>query len=127
MMMLSSYDYLGLIGDPRIDEAAIDAIRKYGTGTGGVRMLTGTIDIHHEMEREVAAFKGTPQAITFTSGYLANLAVIASLLSVQARVILDSLSHRSLVDACRLAGVPLQRFRHNDMDSLRQEIANGGT
>jgi len=127
MMMLSSYDYLGLIGDPRIDEAAIDAIRKYGTGTGGVRMLTGTIDIHHEMEREVAAFKGTPQAITFTSGYLANLAVIASLLSVQDRVILDSLSHRSLVDACRLAGVPLQRFRHNDMDSLRQEIANGGT
>lgn len=125
MMMLSSYDYLGLIGDPRIDEAAIDAIRKYGTGTGGVRMLTGTIDIHHEMEREVADFKGTPEAITFTSGYLSNLAVIASLLSVQDRVILDSLSHRSLVDACRLAGVPLQRFKHNDMDSLRQEIASG--
>jgi glycine C-acetyltransferase len=125
-MMLSSYDYLGLIGHPRIEEAAIDAIRKYGTGTGGVRMLTGTIDIHHEMEREVADFKGTAEAITFTSGYLANLAVVASLLSVQDRVILDSLSHRSLVDACRLAGVPLQRFKHNDMDSLRQEIASGG-
>lgn len=126
MLMLSSYDYLGLIGDPRIDEAAIEAIRKYGTGTGGVRMLTGTIDIHHEMEREVANFKGMPEAITFSSGYLANLAVIASLFSVQDRVILDSLSHRSLVDACRLAGVPVQRFRHNDMDSLRHEIANGG-
>ncbi len=126
LMMLSSYDYLGLIGHPRIEEAAIDAIRKYGTGTGGVRMLTGTIDIHHEMEREVADFKGTAEAITFTSGYLANLAVVASLLSVQDRVILDSLSHRSLVDACRLAGVPLQRFKHNDMDSLRQEIASGG-
>ncbi|MDP9171272.1 MAG: aminotransferase class I/II-fold pyridoxal phosphate-dependent enzyme [Acidobacteriota bacterium] len=125
MLMLSSYDYLGLIGDPRIDEAAIAAIRKYGTGTGGVRMLTGTIDIHHEMERAVADFKGTPEAITFSSGYLANLAVIASLLSPQDRVILDSLSHRSLVDACRLAGVPLQRFRHNDMDSLRQEIGSG--
>lgn len=127
LLMLSSYDYLGLIGDPRIDEAAIAAIRKYGTGTGGVRMLTGTIDLHAEMEREVAEFKGTPNAITFTSGYLANLAVIASLLSAQDRVILDSLSHRSLVDACRLAGVPLQRFRHNDIDSLRQEIENGQT
>ncbi len=127
MLMLSSYDYLGLIGDPRIDEAAIEAIRKYGTGTGGVRMLTGTIDIHHEMEREVADFKGMPEAITFSSGYLANLAVVASLFSVQDRVILDSLSHRSLVDACRLAGVPVQRFRHNDMDSLRHEIANGSS
>lgn len=127
MLMLSSYDYLGLIGDARVDEAAIAAIRKYGTGTGGVRMLTGTLDIHHEMEREVAEFKGMPEAITFSSGYLANMAVIASLFSVQDRVILDSLSHRSLVDACRLAGVPTQRFRHNDMDSLRQEISNGAT
>ncbi|MDQ1471823.1 MAG: glycine C-acetyltransferase [Bryobacterales bacterium] len=127
MLMLSSYDYLGLIGDPRVDEAAIEAIRTYGTGTGGVRMLTGTIDIHHEMEREVAEFKGMPEAITFSSGYLANMAVVASLFSVQDRVILDSLSHRSLVDACRLAGVPIQRFKHNDMDSLRQEINNGST
>jgi glycine C-acetyltransferase len=124
-LMLSSYDYLGLIGDARIDEAAIEAIRKYGTGTGGVRMLTGTIDLHHEMERDIAAWKGTAEAITFSSGYLANLAVIASLLTAQDRVILDALSHRSLVDACRLAGVPLQRFRHNDMDSLRHEIASG--
>src|ERR1700733_15381039 len=124
-LMLSSYDSLGLIGDSRIDEAAIEAIRKYGTGTGGVRLLTGTIDIHHQMERDVAAFKGTPEAITFSSGYLANLAVITSLLTPQDRVILDALSHRSLVDACRLAGVPLQRFRHNDMDSLRHELSVG--
>lgn len=121
-LVLSSYDYLGLIGDPRIEEASIQAIRKYGTGTGGVRLLTGTADIHHRMEREVAAFKGTAEAITFSSGYLANLAVIASLLTPQDRVILDALSHRSLVDACRLAGVPLQRFRHGDMDSLRHEL-----
>lgn len=126
LLMLSSYDYLGLIGDPRVDDAAIQAVRKYGTGTGGVRMLTGTADLHHEMEREVAGFKGTSHAVTFSSGYLANLAIVASLLSVQDRVILDSLSHRSLVDACRLAGVPLQRFRHNDMDSLRAEIRTGG-
>lgn len=122
MLMLSSYDYLGLIGDPRVDEAAIDAIRKYGTGTGGVRMLTGTIDLHHQMEEELAAFKGTDEAITFSSGYLANLAVVAALLTPQDRVILDSLSHRSLVDACRLSGVQIQRFQHNDPDSLRHEL-----
>jgi 8-amino-7-oxononanoate synthase len=122
MLMLSSYDYLGLIGDPRVDEAAIDAIRKYGTGTGGVRMLTGTIDLHHQMEDELAAFKGTDEAITFSSGYLANLAVVAALLTPQDRVILDTLSHRSLVDACRLSGVQIQRFQHNDPDSLRKEL-----
>jgi glycine C-acetyltransferase len=122
LLMLSSYDYLGLIGHPRVDEAAISAIRKYGSGTGGVRLLTGTMDLHHQMERDVAAFKGTTDAITFSSGYLANLAVIASLFTPQDRVIMDALSHRSLVDACRLAGVPLQRFRHNDMDSLRHEL-----
>lgn len=125
MMMLSSYDYLGLIGDRRVDDAAIEAIRKYGTGTGGVRMLTGTLDLHHQLEREIASFKGTAEAITFTSGYVANLAVISALLSPQDRVIMDSLSHRSLVDACRLAGVKLQRFRHNDPDSLRQELKSG--
>jgi 8-amino-7-oxononanoate synthase len=125
LLMLSSYDYLGLIGDSRIDDAAIEAIRKYGTGTGGVRLLTGTMDLHHQMERELAAFKGTADAITFSSGYLANLAVVASLLTPQDRVILDALSHRSLVDACRLAGVPIQRFRHNDIDSLRHELSTG--
>jgi 8-amino-7-oxononanoate synthase len=125
MLMLSSYDYLGLIGDPRIDEAAIEAIRKYGTGTGGVRMLTGTIDLHHQMEKDLAAYKGTYAAITFSSGYLANLAVMAALLGPQDRVIMDTLSHRSLVDACRLAGVQVQRFHHNDPDSLRKELESG--
>ncbi len=127
MLLLSSNDYLGLIGDPRIDEAAIDAIRKYGTGTGGSRMLTGTIDLHHEMEKDLARFKGTPEAITFTSGYVANLAVVSALLTPQDRVILDSLSHRSLVDACRLTGVPIQRFAHNDPAALRHELETHST
>lgn len=125
LLMLSSYDYLGLIGDRRIDDAAIEAIRKYGTGTGGVRMLTGTADIHQKMEHELAAYKGMADAITFTSGYLANIGVMSALLSPQDRVVMDSLSHRSLLDACRLTGVTVQRFRHNDMDSLRQELQSG--
>lgn len=125
MLMLSSYDYLGLIGDPRVDEAAIAAVRKYGTGTGGVRLLTGTLDLHQEMEEALAEFKGTETAISFTSGYAANLAVISALFGPADRVIADALSHRSLMDACRLAGVQVQRFQHNDMASLRHELENG--
>jgi glycine C-acetyltransferase len=122
MLMLSSYDYLGLIGDSRVNEAAIEAIRKYGTATGGVRLLSGTIDLHHRMEEELAVFKGTAEAITFSSGYLANLAVLSALLAPQDHVLLDSLSHRSLVDACRLSGVTIRRFAHNDPCSLRREL-----
>ena len=125
MLMLSSYDYLGLIGDPRIDGAAIDAIKKYGTGTGGARLLTGTTDQHQRMEQDLAAFRGTEAAITFSSGYAANLAVIGALFGPADRIIMDTLCHRSLTDACRFAGVQLQRFQHNDMASLQQEIENG--
>jgi glycine C-acetyltransferase len=116
MLSLSAYDYLGLIGDPRIDEAAKEAIDKYGTGVASARMLTGTLDLHHQMEDEMAAFKGMDEAVSFSSGYLANLGVVSALLGPQDRVILDAFSHRSLVDACRLAGVQIQRFRHNDPD-----------
>jgi glycine C-acetyltransferase len=125
MLMLSSYDYLGLIGDPRIDAAAIEAIKKYGTGTGGARLLTGTTDQHQQMEQDLAAFRGTEAAITFSSGYAANLAVIGALFGPADRVIMDALCHRSLTDACRFAGVQLQRFQHNDLESLQQEIENG--
>ena len=125
MLMLSSYDYLGLIGDPRIDGAAIEATKKYGTGTGGARLLTGTTDQHQQMEQDLAAFRGTEAATTFSSGYAANLAVIGALFGPADRVIMDALCHRSLTDACRFAGVQLQRFRHNDLESLQQEIENG--
>ena len=125
MLMLSSYDYLGLIGHPRVQRAAMEALEQYGTGTGGVRLLTGTLDLHAEMERAVAEYKGTEAAITYSSGYLANVAVIASLFGPADRVIMDTLSHRSLLDACKMAGVQIQRFRHNDPESLRHEIQNG--
>jgi len=125
MLMLSSYDYLGLVGDQRIEKAAIEAVLKYGSATGGARMLTGTNDLHRNTEWDLAAFKGTEAALTFSSGYVANLAVISGLFNPRDRVVMDSLSHRSLVDACRLAGVQLQRFRHNDMSSLRAELQSG--
>ncbi|HUY81620.1 MAG TPA: aminotransferase class I/II-fold pyridoxal phosphate-dependent enzyme [Acidobacteriaceae bacterium] len=125
MLMLSSYDYLGLIGDPRIDEAAIAAIRKYGTATGGARLLAGTMDLHREVEQALAEFKGAEAALTFTSGYSANLAVISGLFGPADRVIMDIYSHRSLLDACLLAGVQVQKFEHNDPVSLRHELEHG--
>ena len=125
MLMLSSYDYLGLIGHPRIEAAAIEAVRRWGTGTGGARLLTGTLDLHAKLDATVAAYKGTEAALTVSSGYAANLAVLSAIFGPADRVIMDALSHRSLHDACRLAGVQVQRFAHNDMDSLRREIANG--
>jgi 8-amino-7-oxononanoate synthase len=116
--MLSSYDYLGLIGHPEIEQAAIDAIRKYGTGTGGVRLLTGTTDLHRDLETTIARFKGTENCITFSSGYVTNLACITALLGPSDRAVLDSRVHRSIRDACRLARVPVQTFAHNDCDAL---------
>ena len=125
MLMLSSYDYLGLMGDPRVDAAAIDAVKRYGTAAGGARLLTGTLDIHHKLERAIADCKGTEAALNFSSGYLANLAVLTSIFGPADRVIADAFCHRSLMDACRMSGVQVQRFAHNDPDSLRHEIRNG--
>ena len=127
MLMMSSYDYLGLIGDPRIDAAAIEAIQQYGTSTSGARLLTGTLDIHREMEADLAAFKGTEDAVTVSSGYMANLAVIYGLFGPSDRIIIDELCHRSLLDACRMAGVQVQRFRHNDPASARDELKKPST
>ncbi len=125
LLMLSSYDYLGLIGHPAIEAAAIDAIRLHGTSTGGVRLLTGTVALHRALERDLASFKRTEAALTFGSGYAANLAAVASLFGPGDRVLADSLAHRSLLDACVLARVPVKRFRHNDSASLERELREG--
>ena len=126
-LMLSCYDYLGLASHPAVADAAIDAVRSFGTGTGGVRMLTGTTALHHDLEREIAAFKGVEAALTFGSGYLANLAVVAALFGPRDRVLLDAHAHRSLHDACVLARVPVTTFAHNDIaaaeDALRRAPA----
>lgn len=120
--MLSSYDYLGLIGHPAIEAAAIAAVRHYGTGTGGVRLLTGTNTLHRRLEERLASFKRTEAAITFTSGYAANLAVFAALLGPRDRAVVDERIHRSIMDALRLAGVPCSTFRHNDPESLGEVL-----
>jgi 8-amino-7-oxononanoate synthase len=118
--VLSAYDYLGLIGHPKIEEASIEAIRQYGTSTGGVRLLTGTNELHMESERKIADFKGTEAALTFSSGYLTNVAVITALFGKDDLVIADQFIHRSLTDGLLLAQVPFKHFRHNDVEHLEQ-------
>jgi len=117
---MSSYDYLGLIGHPEIEAAAIDAIHEYGTGTGGVRLLTGTNELHCTLERAVSRFKGTESTMVLSSGYMANLAVIAGLFGRNDMVIADENIHRSITDAIKLADVPHDYFRHNDPSSLKE-------
>jgi len=123
MGMFASYSYLGLIGHPRINQAAKDAIDRYGTGTHGVRLLAGTLSIHKELEETIAEFKHAEAAITFTSGYVTNAAVIAALTGEGDYVFSDTLNHASIVDGCRLSKAQTVRFDHNDMDHLEQCLA----
>ncbi|HEV2915485.1 MAG TPA: pyridoxal phosphate-dependent aminotransferase family protein [Pyrinomonadaceae bacterium] len=125
MLMMSAYDYLGLLGHPLIEGAAEEALRLYGTGTGGVRLLTGTLELHRQLEDELAAFKGTQAALTFSSGYTATLGLIPALLGPSDRVIVDERAHRSILDACTLARVKCSRFRHNDPEHLRHRLERG--
>lgn len=122
ILMFSSYSYLGLIGHPRIGTAVQAAVERYGTSTGGVRLLTGTLELHLEVERELAAFLGQEAAACFGSGYDANIAAITSLFGPEDHALLDQYAHQSIVDGVRMAGCTLRRFRHNDMEDLERRI-----
>ncbi|MEZ0396058.1 MAG: aminotransferase class I/II-fold pyridoxal phosphate-dependent enzyme [Anaerolineales bacterium] len=122
MGMYASYSYLGLIGHPRINKAARDAIDQYGTGTHGVRTLAGTLKIHQELEETIADFKHAEAAITYSSGYATNLSVISTLTGRGDWVISDKLNHASIVDGCLMSGAEFRRFRHNDMEDLERRL-----
>ena len=122
MGMYASYGYLGLLGHPRINEAAKKALDKFGTGTNGVRMLAGTLTIHTELEETIAEFKHTETAITFTSGYATNLTVISALMGRGDYVLSDKLNHASIVDGCLMSGAEFRRFKHNDMEDLEHRL-----
>ena len=118
MGMYASYGYLGLVGHPRINEAAKKAVDKFGTGTHGVRTLAGTLTIHNELEETISNFKHTEAAITYTSGYATNLTVISTLMGRGDYVLSDKLNHASIVDGCLMSGAEFRRFKHNDMEHL---------
>lgn len=122
MGMYASYGYLGLIGHPRINKAAQEAVAKFGTGTHGVRMLAGTLTLHRDLEETIAAFKGTEAAVTFSSGYVTNLTTVSTLVGRNDYVFSDKLNHASIVDGCLLSGAKFIRFRHNDMKQLENKL-----
>lgn len=123
MVMLASYSYLGLIGHPRIGAAAKEALGRYGTGAGGVRLLTGTTDLHERLERRVATFSGREDACVYSSGYMTNLAIITALIGPGDLVLMDKLDHASIVDGCLLSGAKWRTYRHNDMAHLEKLLA----
>ena len=122
LLNFSSNDYLGLADDPVLKEAAIHAIERFGAGAGASRLICGSLAVHHELDEAVAAFKGTPAAITFSTGYAAALGTICALLGNEDVIIIDKLVHACIVDAARLCGAKLRVFAHNDLDDLEDML-----
>lgn len=123
VIMLGSNNYLGLTTDPRVREAAIDAIRKFGPSMTGSRLLNGTLELHETFEREIAEFLNKESALVFTTGYQANIGIISALANPQTTVYLDKLDHACLFDAVKLSGANLSAFRHNNIEDLERALA----
>jgi len=117
---LSSNNYLGLTTHPRLRERAIDAIHRYGVGTGSVRPIAGTLDIHMELERKLAEFKQTEAVVVFQSGFTANAGTVSAILDKDDVVISDELNHASIIDGCRLSRATIKVFPHKDPEAARQ-------
>jgi 8-amino-7-oxononanoate synthase len=121
-IMLGSNNYLGLTGDERVKQGARDALDKYGTGLTGSRFLNGTIDLHVELEHELAEWLGTGSAIVFTTGHQANMGVLGTILGPGDTVVVDSGDHGSILDGCVLAKAKVRSFRHNRLDRLEHAL-----
>lgn len=123
MILLCSNDYLGLANHPKVKEAALDAIEKYGFGSGASRLVSGTMTAHREFEERFAKFKGTEAALLFNSGYAANAGVIPAMTGFDDTIFSDRLNHASIVDGCRLSRADFRRYRHLDMKALERYLS----
>ncbi len=123
VLLLCSDDYLGLAADGRVRDGAARAALRWGAGAGASRLVSGTMALHGELERRLAAFKGTEAALLFGSGYLANLGVVGALAGRDGVVLSDELNHASIVDGCRLSRAEVVVFRHRDVEHLGWELA----
>ena len=117
---LSSNNYLGLATHPRMIAAAAGAAQEFGAGSGAVRTIAGTMDIHVELEKKIAAFKHTEAALVFQSGFTANAGTVAAVLGKDDMIISDELNHASIIDGCRLSRAGIRVFPHGDVDGLRK-------
>jgi len=120
MIMVGSNNYLGLTNHPKVKEAAIEAIKKYGTGCAGSRFLNGTLDIHVKLEEKLAGFIRKESALIFSTGFQVNLGVISALVGKDDVVIIDKMDHASIIDGCRLSFGEVKKFKHNDMSDLKR-------
>jgi 8-amino-7-oxononanoate synthase len=118
MLMMGSNSYLGLTNHPRVKEAAIKALEKYGSGCAGSRFLNGTLDIHIELEAELAKLVGKDAALCFATGYQSNLGAIQSMVNRNEYIVTDKFDHASIIDGCRLSGGKMVRYAHNNMEDL---------
>ncbi len=122
VMMFGSNSYLGLTNHPKLKEASIKAIEKYGSGCAGSRFLNGTLDIHLELEEKLARYVGKPGALVFSTGYQVNLGVISSIPGRHDYLILDDLDHACIIDGARLSFAKVMKYSHNDMESLEKAL-----
>ena len=123
LLDLAGNDYLGLVRHPRVTRAAADAALRWGGGATGSRLVTGSTELHGELEAELAAFCGTEAALVFSSGYTANLAALTALTDADTLIVSDALNHASLIDGCRLSRARVVRSGHRDPESVRAALA----
>ena len=126
-ILLCSNDYLGLSNHPKLIEASLKATQEYGTGSGASRLICGSLRLHAQLEQEVALFKQTEDAVVFSSGYMANLGVISSLMDKSDLIVMDKLSHASLIDGARLSGAHLRVYPHQNMATLKRILSSSST
>ena len=119
---LSSNNYLGLTTHPRLRQKALEAVEKFGVGTGSVRTIAGTMEMHLELERKLAAFKKVESVVVFQSGFTANAGTVSAILTKEDVVISDELNHASIIDGCRLSRAAIKVFPHRDVDAARRII-----
>lgn len=122
VLMFGSNAYTGLPGDERIIEAGVQALRKYGAGCAGSRFLNGTLDLHVQLEKELAEFVGKDEALCFSTGFSVNAGVVACLTGRQDYIIRDDRDHASIIDGCRLSLSTNLKYKHNDMEDLERQL-----
>ncbi|CAH1192106.1 glycine C-acetyltransferase [Paenibacillus sp. JJ-223] len=121
LINLSSNNYLGLATDDRLIDASVKAAQTYGAGAGAVRTINGTMDLHIELEEKLARFKKTEAVIVYQSGFNCNMAAISAVMDQHDAILSDELNHASIIDGCRLSRAKVIRFKHSDMNDLRQQ------
>ena len=121
---LASNNYLGLTTHPKLREAALEATRKYGVGSGAVRTIAGTMKIHMELEEKIARFKGVEACVVFQSGFTANAGTVSAFLGKDDYIISDELNHASIIDGCRLSRAKILVFRHKDVAHAEEQLAS---